>query len=183
LNKLEGIVKKPVSEVAIYELWAIFFQYVDKPDYTPIINEIAKANRRIKMAQQKILPSSRDEVTRKIISPQEYELAELKSQLSAAQTLINQNNAEAIAAAEQATAAAEQTIAATEQATAAAEQAIATAKQAAAAAKQAIAAAEQAIAALTLANVLAAVKIQHKSTQAQNIKNMSLNGASGEQPG
>jgi predicted transposase/invertase (TIGR01784 family) len=54
LNKLDGVLKKPVSEMSSLERWSIYFKYFTDPEKQGLLQEILKEEEAITMATQVI---------------------------------------------------------------------------------------------------------------------------------
>ena len=66
LSKLRKVLKKPVSEMADLEKWAVFLRYADRPKYRGIVNEIIAAKGEIAVAANLLMSISKDERERAV---------------------------------------------------------------------------------------------------------------------
>jgi len=98
LSKLEKVIEKPIEEMNLQELWAIFFRYLTDKDKRQKINKIVEREEGIAMASEVLMTISKDEVERaRLVSEYKYQLdtqsklvyAEQKGKLEGKQEIIS----------------------------------------------------------------------------------------------
>jgi len=81
LAKLEAVARKPIGEMSNREQWAMFFQYLTKPNMRAIINAILNRKEGIAMAAEVLMTISRDEVERARLRSEEKNLLDIQSEM------------------------------------------------------------------------------------------------------
>ena len=61
LSKLKEVLKKPVEAMTPLEMWSIFFECADNPNYRKVINEIIRVKEEIQMASTLLQNISQDD--------------------------------------------------------------------------------------------------------------------------
>ena len=61
LSKLKKVLKKPVKSMTPLDMWSIFFECVDNPEYRTVVNEIIQAKGEIQMASTLLQSISQDD--------------------------------------------------------------------------------------------------------------------------
>ena len=75
LSKLEQVVEKPVYEMSMQELWAVYFQYLTNREKRKKINDILEREEGIAMASEVLININKDEIERaRLLSELKYEL-------------------------------------------------------------------------------------------------------------
>ena len=98
LSKMEQVIEKPVYEMNVQEMWAIYFRYLTDKSKRQKINEIMKHEEGITMASEVLINISKDEIEQaRLRSELKYELdtqsklayAEQKGEKKGEQNIIN----------------------------------------------------------------------------------------------
>jgi len=75
LSKLDAVAKKPIPQMSVPELWAVYFKYLRDGGMRGKINEILEREEGIAMASEVLLEISRDEEERaRLMSEYKYQL-------------------------------------------------------------------------------------------------------------
>jgi hypothetical protein len=64
LEKAAELAGRPVSELSLEEMWAVFFRYARERERRELVNELMRAEEGIGMAGEMLLTISRDEAER-----------------------------------------------------------------------------------------------------------------------
>ena len=74
LSKLKEVLEKPVEKMTPLEMWSIFFECADNPNYRNIINEIIRVKEEIQMASTLLQSISQDDYEKaRFLSKRKFE--------------------------------------------------------------------------------------------------------------
>jgi predicted transposase/invertase (TIGR01784 family) len=82
LNKLGGIIKKPVNDMTDLEKWALFFKYANIPEHRETINEIIQSKEALQMAGSLLMSVSKDEHERAVNRSRRMYQTDMQSNLA-----------------------------------------------------------------------------------------------------
>ncbi len=85
LSKLDGIMKKPVSDMTDIEKWAVFLQYASDTSKREKVNQVIESKEALKMAGDMLMSISQDERERAVFRSRRMYQTDMESNLATAE--------------------------------------------------------------------------------------------------